>query len=185
METDEEVYIRYRKEDNDADLETLLVRHKDGLLLFLLGYVRCMEDAEEILMDTFARLAVNKPHFETRKKGSFRSWLYAIGRNNALMHIRKKKIQLVPLDESIPSANDLPDFTLLEQERNRKLYQALQKLKPEYRQALTLSFLEGLSHEEIAQAMGLRIRQIYNLMDRGKKSLKKELEEMGITDAKY
>ena len=39
-EADEEIYLRYVAEDNDADLETLLVRHRDGLLLFLYGFVK-------------------------------------------------------------------------------------------------------------------------------------------------
>lgn len=91
METDEEVYLRYVNEDNDADLETLLIRHRDGLLLFLLGFVRNTEDAEDLLMDTFAKLALDKPDFEPERIGSFKSWLYTIARRNALMHIRKRK----------------------------------------------------------------------------------------------
>ena len=94
METDEEVYLRYMTTDDDADLEALLLRHREGLLLFLLGFVLNAEDAEELLMDTFANLAVDKPHFDSDRSGSFKSWLYAIGRNNALMHIRKRKYDI-------------------------------------------------------------------------------------------
>ena len=43
------------------------------------------EDAEELLMDTFAKLAVDKPTFNPKRLGSFKSWPYAIARNNALM----------------------------------------------------------------------------------------------------
>ena len=84
-ETDEAIYLRYVATENISDLETLLSRHRDGLLLFLFSFVRSAEDAEELLMDTFARLAVDKPAFDSRHPGSFKSWLYAIGRNNALM----------------------------------------------------------------------------------------------------
>ncbi len=184
-ETDEEIYQRYRAEDSDADLEALLIRHGEGLFLFLLGFVRNPEDAEELLMDTFARLAANKPHFDPGRPGSFRSWLYAIGRNNALMHIRKGKMATVPLDENIASEISLPDSELLREEKNRRLYQAMRELKPEYRQALTLFYLENLSHEEIAQAMSMGVKQVYNLLERGRKSLRKTLEGMGINDARY
>lgn len=74
-ETDEAIYLRYVAAENSADLEALLVRHRDGLLLFLLSFVRSAEDAEELLMDTFAKLAVNKPDFDPRHPGSFKSWL--------------------------------------------------------------------------------------------------------------
>ncbi|MBO4864142.1 MAG: RNA polymerase sigma factor [Eubacterium sp.] len=185
METDEQIYLRYVKEDNDEDLETLLIRYREGLFLFLLGFVRNEEDAEDLLMDTFAKLAVDKPHFVPEHIGSFKSWLYTIARRNALMHIRKRKYETAPLDENIPSDADISDIIILKEERNRKLYQAMSAIKPEYRRVLYLLYMENLSHEEISKVMGMNKRQIYNLVDRGKKSLKNILERMGITDAEY
>ena len=184
-EKDEEVYLRYIEKDDDKDLETLLTRHRDGLFLFLMGFVKNEEDAEDLLMDTFAKLAVDKPHFDPDRTGSFKSWLYAIGRNNALMHLRKHKYQAVPLDEEIVSEEETPEAEILKSDRNKRLYQALRTLKPEYRQALTLLYFDGLSHDEIALSMGMRKKQIYHLVDRGKDSLKKVLERMGISDAQY
>lgn len=181
----EEIYLRYIKEFDDKDIETLLLAYRDGLYMFLLNYVKCEEDAEELLLDTFAKLAVDKPHFDPKRGGSFKSWLYAIARNNALMHIRKRKMQTVPLEEEFVSDADTPESALLKDERDRKVYMALGSLNPEYRTALRLLYFEELSHEEIAQAMGLKLKQVYNLIERGKKSLKKALEGMGITDAKY
>ena len=185
METDEQIYLHYTETDDDADLKALLTRHREGLLLFLLGFVRNAEDAEELLMDTFAKLAVDKPPFEPDRTGSFKSWLYTIARRNALMRIRKRKYETVPLDESVPSDADLPDTVLLKEERYRKLYQAMSSIKPEYRRVLYLLYIEDLPHEEIARIMSLNIRQVYHLVERGKISLKKTLERMGITDAQY
>ena len=185
METDEEIYLRYMTTDDDADLEALLLRHREGLLLFLLGFVRNAEDAEELMMDTFAKLAVDKPGFESNHTGNFKAWLYTIARNNALMHIRKKRYETVPLDESIPSDAALPDTALVKEERNRKLYRAISALKPEYRRVLYLLFMEDMSHEEIAGIMKMTMQQVYSLVKRGKQSLRKNLERMGITDAQY
>ena len=181
----EEVYLRYITEYNEKDLEQLLLAYRDGLFLFLLGFVKGEEDAEDLLMDTFARLAVDKPDFDPNRGGSFKGWLYAIARNNALMHIRRGKMKTVPLEEELLSDEDTPESAYLKDERNIKLYKAMSTLKPQYRRALTLLYIEGLKHEEIAQAMGVRIKQVYNLIDRGKKSLKTTLEGMGIYDAKY
>lgn len=180
-----EIYLRYITEYDDRDLEALLTAYRDGLYLFLLSYVKNEEDAEELMMDTFAKLAVDKPDFEIRKNGSFKSWLYAIARNNALMHIRRHKMEAVPLEEETISDADTPESALLKDEQNKTLYKALSSLKPDYRRALMLLYIEGLTYEEIAKAMGLRVRQVYNLIERGKKSLKKTLEGMGIDDARY
>ena len=184
-EKDETVYLRYIEKEDDKDLETLLTRHRDGLFIFLMGFVKNEEDAEDLMMDTFAKLAVDKPHFDPDRTGSFKSWLYAIGRNNALMHLRKHKYQAVPLDEDIVSEEETPEAEILKSDRNKRLYQALRTLKPEYRQALMLLYFDGLSHDEIAVSMGMRKKQIYHLVDRGKDSLKKVLERMGISDAQY
>ena len=178
-----EVYLRYITEYSDKDLEALLLAYRDGLYIFLLSFVKSEEDAEDLLMDTFAKLAVDKPFFDASKGGSFKGWLYSIARNNALMHIRRNRMKTVSLEEEMISDDDTPESTLLKDERDIKLYKALSTLKPEYRRVLTLLYIEGMKHEEIAQAMRLSIRQIYNLIERGKKSLKKTLEGMGITDA--
>ena len=183
-ETDNEIYLRYIKENSDKDLETLLKKYRDGLFLFLLGYVRNEEDAEELLMDTFARLAVDRPRFVQKDKGSFKGWLYAIARNNALMHIRRRKIEAVPISEDAAVYAHTPESVLLKDERDRALYTAMSSLNPDYRRALTLLYMEELTHDEIAQAMGLNLKQVYNLVDRGKQSLKKILEGMGIHDAR-
>lgn len=72
-EKDESIYLRYIEKEDDKDLETLLTRHRDGLFIFLMGFVKNEEDAEDLLMDTFAKLAVDKPHFDPDRTGSFKS----------------------------------------------------------------------------------------------------------------
>ena len=178
----EEIYLRYITKYDDKDLEALLIAYREGLYLFLLSYVKNEEDAEELMMDTFAKLAVDRPSFDPVRAGSFKSWLYAIARNNALMHIRKHKMEAVPIEENTAVSTDTPESTLIKDERDRMLYKALLSLKPEYRRALTLLYLEDFSHDEIALAMGVKKKQIYNFLERGKTALKSKLKEMGIED---
>lgn len=87
--------------------------------------------------------------------------------------------------EDIPSRGDSPETILLKDEKSHLLYRAMEKLKPEYRRALTLLYFDGLSHDEIAMAMGMRKGQIYSIVKHGKETLKKTLEGMGISDAQY
>ena len=75
-ETDEALYSRYLETDDDGDLEILLARHREGLLLFLLGFVRNPEDAEDLLMDTF----VAGLSGEMRELGGIRGGTAADGR---------------------------------------------------------------------------------------------------------
>ena len=71
--------ISYRRflEGDDNALEEIVEDYKDGLILFLNGYVNNIYIAEELTEDTFFRLITKRPRFSG--KSSFKSWLYAIG----------------------------------------------------------------------------------------------------------
>ena len=67
--SDEALYARYLKQgDNDA-LRCLLERHREGLTLFLFGFVRNAQDAEELMLDAFAEVATG-PRFSPEKAAS-------------------------------------------------------------------------------------------------------------------
>ncbi|MCR5324492.1 MAG: hypothetical protein K6E85_14635 [Lachnospiraceae bacterium] len=87
-EPDEIIYSRYLKTSDNKDLKELLVRYRTELTFFIYGFVRNMEDAEEIMMDAFAAAASGTARFSG--KSSFKTWLYAIGRNLAMKQLRKK-----------------------------------------------------------------------------------------------
>ena len=180
--SDEALYAQYLKRGDNEALRCLLERHREGLTLFLFGYVRNAEEAEELMLDAFAEIAVGPTVFSG--KSSFKTWLFSVGKHLALKQLRRKKQvglrELPDLSEAVQ-----PELRLLQQERNRQLYLALERIAPEYRQVLELQYMENMSPAEIAQVMGKRAGQIYNLIKRGKQALRSELERMGVTDAKF
>ena len=182
-ETDEVLYRRYLQKGCSDDLRVLLERHREGLTLFLNGYVHNLEDAEELMMDAFAVAASGTAKF--RGSSSFKTWLYAIGRNQAMHHLRKNRLRLVPIEEEIEAPGEAPDLGILREERNRELYLAMARLTPEYRQVLYLLYFEEMDHEQIADVMGKNRKQVYNLADRGRAALRKELELRGISTEAY
>ena len=74
----------YRRflDGDDNGISEIVVKYKDGLILYLNGYVSNIFIAEELAEDTFFRLITKKPRFSA--KSSFKSFLYAIGRNVAV-----------------------------------------------------------------------------------------------------
>ena len=72
------------------------------------------------------------------------------------------------------------DAKLLQSEREQHLYEGMANLKTEYREVLYLVSLEGMSYREAARILGKSEQQVTNLVHRGKKSLKKILEERGF-----
>ena len=186
-ESDEKLYRRYLEKGDSDDLRVLLERYNESLTLFLYGFVHNMEDAEELMMDAFAVAASGTSRFNG--KSSFKTWLYAIGRNLALKHLRKHHVQSVPLNEQTtgmdPDTGQEPDLGILKKEENARLYRALKQLNPDYRQALFLIYFEDMDHEEAARVMNKNKKQIYNLVTRGRAALKDILEKTGEDDEKY
>lgn len=173
-------YRRFLNGD-DEGLTLIIKDYKDGLILYLNGYVNNIYVAEEIMEETFFKLAVKKPKFNERC--SFKTWIYTIGRNVAIDYIRHNSRVSVSSIEDME--NYLKDETNIENqyiknERKIILHKALCELKPEYYQVLWLCYFDEFSNQEIAQIMGKSKRQIENLLYRAKQSLKSLLDKEGF-----
>jgi RNA polymerase sigma-70 factor (ECF subfamily) len=85
--SDEELYRHYLSlKDNNA-LKTLLERHREELVFFLYRILKDMEDAEDIMLDAYAVAASGTSKFS--EKSSFKTWLFAIGREELIDYRRK------------------------------------------------------------------------------------------------
>ena len=184
-ESDEMVYSRFLREHREEDLRILLERYRESLTLFLCSYVHSMEDAEELMLDAFAEAVAATHAFSG--KSSFKTWLFAIGRNLARRRMRKRRFFFEPLSENdvYTDPADSPEISLLKEERNAQLYRALEGLHEDYRQALFLVYFEEMDHEEAAAVMSRSAKQMYNLISRGRQALKNRLKEMGFEYEKY
>ena len=173
-------YRRYLSGD-DSGIAEIVAAYKDGLILYLNGYVENIHTAEELTEDTFFRLVAKKPRFSCRC--SFKTWLYTIGRNVAMDHLRRRRGNEIPLDEVENYLEEEADLerSCIREERNRELHRAMRKLNPDYRQALHLVYFEGFDNREVAHILKKTERQVRNLLYRARQSLKTALEKEGFT----
>ena len=174
---DEQLYDTFLRKGSEEALLELIKRHRGSLVLFINGFVHNMGTAEELALDTFAEVAAGPTLFSDRS--SFRTWLFSIGRNQALMHLRRL-IPMDNIDESDFIGDESPELDILRDERNRMLYEGLSKINEDYRRILILLYFEQMTHEEAARVMGKSRKQIYNLAERGKNSLREVLLKMGF-----
>lgn len=179
MDRGAEIYIRFISGDDECLTELIRI-YRDGLIMFLNSYVHNLNTAEELAEETFFRLAVKKPRFI--KQYSFKTYLYTIGRNLAVNHVKKNSRDRISIDE----CGEISDYRTLEDayldtERKRRIYSALDKINIDYAQVLRLVYLEGFSNGETAKITGRNSRQIENILYRAKKALKTELEKEGFT----
>lgn len=172
-------YRRFLAGD-DEGLAEIVREYKDGLILYLNGYVRNLYIAEELAEDTFFRLITKRPRFS--EKSSFKSWLYAIGRNVAVDFVRRNSKQIsVPAESMEVLSEELSlEEAYIREESKAEVYKALSKLSADYRNVLWLSFFEGFSNREVAKVMKKSDRQVKNLLYRAKQSLRSILEKEGF-----
>lgn len=180
MDNGTESYRRYLDGD-DSGMVEIIRDYKDGLTLYLNSYVRNIFVAEELMEETFFRLMTRKPKFSG--KSSFKTWLYAIGRNMATDYLRKNsKSAFAGLSEiTVSDEEESIEAAYIREESRIRLHKAMKRLKPEYEQVLYLVFFEDCSNGQAAAVMNRNKRQIENLIYRAKAALKSELEKEGFS----
>ena len=173
----------YRRflDGDDQGMAELLRLYKDSLTFYIQKYVGDILVAEELVEDTFFRLMTKKAKYSG--KGSFKSWLYSIGRNVAVDYIRRQKRRpTVPLEDVQDTLHEVQSLeeAYIKEESKRTIYRALASLSTDYRAVLWLTYFEGFSSKEVAKILGKNDRQTTNLLYRAKQSLRSKLEKEGF-----
>ena len=173
----------YRRflDGDDKGLAEIVRDYKDGLILYLNGFVNNISVAEELMEETFFKIITKKPRFVA--KHSFKTWLYSIGRNVAVDYLRHNSkqadVSVDDIEDYLKDEYDLEKMYIIE-ERKIAVHKALRKLHPEYRQVLWLLYFENFSNTDAATIMKKNARQMKNLVYRAKNALKSELDKEGF-----
>ncbi len=175
MDNGADNYGRFLNGDENGFIE-IIRDYKDSLILYINGFVSNIHTAEDLTEDTFVKIITKKPRFSG--KSSFKTWLYAIGRNTTLNYLkRQSKTVEVSIDECRELLDDEEKLELsyICEERKIALHKAIKKLKPEYRQILWLIYFEDFSIKEAASVMKKSVHNTETLVYRARLSLKKEI----------
>jgi RNA polymerase sigma-70 factor (ECF subfamily) len=144
----------------------LVRRHQSKLRGFLLRMTRGNHAlADDLAQETFLEAYRKIAQFGT---GSFFGWLSAIAYSRYLMEARKRKL------ESLDEADDVPDDAPEPQTASAiklDLENAMARLVPAQRAALTLCFALGFSHEEAAASLNLPLGTLKSHVGRGREKL--------------
>ncbi len=168
-------YRRFLDGDEQSFVE-IIKDYKDGLIFYLNGFVCDLHIAEDLAEDVFVKIVTKKPRFSG--KASFKTWLYAIGRNIALDYLRRRTRKN---EVSITEAFDVSDEAqsieeeFFKDEQKIILHRALYKLKSEYRQILWLIYFEDFSCKDASFVMKKSVHSIETLVYRARQALKAEL----------
>ena len=180
MQKDEDLYRQYLSGD-EAGLDSLMQRYGNSLTLYINGYLHDLHEAEDLMIDVFSYLFTKKPSI---RDGGLKAYMYKAARHMALRH-KSRRHYPFSMDELEEESEGkiLVEEVVRTKERDRLLHLCMCELNPAYREALYLIYFEGMSYLQAAEIMGKTVKQITNMVYRGKASLRGLLEREGITDA--
>lgn len=136
-------------------------------------------DAEDLAQEAMIRAFTSFHRY--RRDLPFANWLYRILVNLHIDELRRKPKAYIDSIDNMPGLAELPDFDsdpadlILSQEIDTSLQRALASLAKEFRTAVVLCDIEGLSYEEIAQVMGCSIGTVRSRIHRGRNQLRRFL----------
>jgi RNA polymerase sigma-70 factor (ECF subfamily) len=160
---------------------SLVTKHKNLVFSIILKIVNSREDAEEIAQDVFLKAYQSLSTFE--RKSKFSTWLYRIAYNAAISKTRKKKVEMVAIEETVITNYSTDEIThnmneLDANERQVMLEKALQRLPEEDNLLITLFYKNENSIEDISDIMGLSVSNVKVRLHRIRKKLYEEMNTM-------
>ena len=184
MIRDEELYRQYLSGD-ELGLRELMDRYGDRLTVYLRSFALNLDEAEELMVEAFARVFLAKPNL---RQDCFRAYLFKTGRHLAARAHRSRtrqpsfSLEALELD---PESEQYLERTLLRDETHRTLHRCLARLEPSLRESLWLIYFEDMHYAEASEILGVKPRQLDYLLQKGKRLLREELEKEGVTNAQY
>ena len=172
-------YHRYLSGDKNGLTEIVDVYY-DGLVLFLNTWLNNLHDAEDMAEETILVLTTKKPVY--KGKSSFKTWLYAIGRNVTDKYLRKNHgaVAVAPEDMMrIAEAEQDAAQDFFGDEEKQALHRCLTRLRPEFRRALWLKYFEDMSAQEISTVMNKTVHSVNHLVERAREALRVEMNKEG------
>jgi RNA polymerase sigma-70 factor, ECF subfamily len=155
--------IERAKQGDAMAFQALYDRHKRRVYSLCLRMTANTAEAEDLTQEAFLQLYRKIGTF--RGESAFSTWLHRLSVNVVLMHLRKKSLPVVPLEETPqPGEEDAPkkdfgaeDLALAGSIDRMQLQRAVNDLPPGYRTIFVLHDVHGYEHNEIAEIVGCSI----------------------------
>ena len=162
---DYELVIRATKKKDQQAFAELMDKYKDSIYYMLLKMVNNNDDAEDLTIEAFGK-AFNRLHQYT-PNFAFSTWLFKIATNNCIDFLRKKKKNVMSIDNRIPN-NDGDDFMFeiksegmtpeqlaMNDQKIQLMRQYVKKLKPRYEILVEMRYFKEMSYDEISDELNL------------------------------
>lgn len=159
------------KKGNEIAFQRLYEQFSPGLFNYLVRLVGDWHYAEDILLETFTKLA--KSNLEER--GSLKAWLYRVATNQSYKFFRKIDKTAPLFEEGLKKYTGNPLKSI---EKEIKIQKLLRALPEQQKAVLVLKFFENMGYQEIANILCCPLGTVKSRMHEGLKNLKRRKDEL-------
>ncbi len=161
---------------NDAKAQMRLYdMYCDAMFIIAKRYVKDSFTAEDLMQDVFIKVFKNIQSF--KGEVTIGAWIKKIMINQCLDYLKKKRIELVSIEEKELNVADEDDWTVKEEVNVQTITMAINSLPEKYKVVLNLYLIEGYDHQEIAQVLDITEVNSRSQLMRGKNKLKSQLKQ--------
>ena len=162
----------------------LVAEHADGVYRLAYRLSGNQHDAEDLTQETFMRVFRSLNKYQA---GTFEGWLHRITTNlflDMVRHRSKIRMEALPEDyERVPGTDMTPEQAYSVANLDPALQSALDNLAPDFRVAVVLCDVVGMSYDEIAETLGVKMGTVRSRIHRGRSQLRAALEKEAQTNA--
>lgn len=180
-----EELLREMAAGNEAALSALYGHTVSQVIGITRAVLWRREDAEEVVCDVYTRAWQRAKTYDA-SRGSVMAWLAVMTRNLAIDRLRQRRdtvsLDVVPAPlryVASAAAGTGPEQIVAQFQAGHAVHRALQSLSPQRRQLVDLAFFQGMTHQEIADAVGLPLGTVKSHIRRALVALHHELLELG------
>lgn len=181
---DEAELVRRARAGDPAAFEAIIARYEHRIFRLAQRIMGNDADAEDVLQETFLKVFSKLGQFQQESR--LYTWIVRIAVNQALMKLRRRRTNVVPLDEDIasedgPISRDFPDWRPDPEQQYRAhelgaiLQRSLDSLSLPYRMVFQLRDVEELSTAETAEALGVSEAAVKSRLLRARLQLREKL----------
>jgi RNA polymerase sigma factor (sigma-70 family) len=155
--------------------EELYRRFAPKMYAVCLRYANNADDAQDLLQEGFIKVYRNLHRF--RAEGSFEGWIRRVFVNTSIEHFRKKSTRLSMVTDKEENTIEDADITALHKLAEKDIINIIQELSPGYRTVFNLYVVEGYSHKEIGDLLGISEGTSKSQLARAKGVLQKKISQ--------
>ncbi|MCH3883179.1 RNA polymerase sigma factor [Tenacibaculum sp. K20-16] len=148
--------------------------YSKAMFLVAKRYVKDSVLAEDVMQDAFIKAFKNLHSYKAEV--SFGAWLKRIVINQSIDELKKKKLELVTINEEVVTIIEEDNWEVEEAISTKMIIETINNLKEKYRVVLTLYLLEGYDHSEISEILNIAEVTSRTHLMRGKKQLQEQLK---------